>query len=64
LKEAVVKLKNGALVAVGPSGSSISKDNGQTWQPLTGSPAGLHALTAVGNTCWGIGAKGALVVLK
>lgn len=64
LKEAVVKLKNGTLVAAGPAGSCISKDNGQTWQTLTDSPTGLHALTTVGNTCWAIGAKGVIVVLK
>lgn len=64
LKEAVVRLKNGNLVAVGPAGSCISKDNAQTWQPLTGAPVGLHALTSVGNTCWATGAKGVMVVLK
>ncbi|MEZ4903776.1 MAG: oxidoreductase [Spirosomataceae bacterium] len=64
LREAVVKLKNGSLIAAGPSGSSISRDNGQTWQALENSPAGLHALASAGNTCWGIGAKGVIVVLK
>lgn len=64
LKEAVVRLKNGNLIAVGPAGSCISKDNAQTWQPLVGAPTGLHALTSVGNTCWATGAKGVIVVLK
>jgi photosystem II stability/assembly factor-like uncharacterized protein len=64
LKEAVVKLKNGTLVAVGPAGSCLSKDDGQTWQPLTGASAGLHALTALGNTCWAIGSKGQIVRLS
>lgn len=64
LKEAIVKLKNGDLVAVGPAGSCLSKDEGETWQPLTGALAGLHALTAVGNTCWAIGAKGQIVRLS
>ena len=64
LKEAVVRLKNGNLVAVGPAGSCISKDNAQTWQPLVGAPTSLHALTSVGNTCWATGAKGVMVVLK
>jgi photosystem II stability/assembly factor-like uncharacterized protein len=63
LKEAVVKLKNGTFVAVGPAGSCLSKDEGQTWQPLTGASVGLHALTAAGNTCWAIGAKGQIVRL-
>lgn len=63
LKEAVVKLKNGTLVAVGPAGSCLSKDEGKTWQPLTGASAGLHALTSVGNTCWAIGSKGQIVQL-
>lgn len=64
LKEAVYKLKDGTFVAVGPAGSSLSKDNGQTWQPLTGATAGLHALTCAGNTCWAIGAKGQIVRLS
>ena len=64
LKEAVVKLKNGTLVAVGPAGSCLSKDEGHTWQPLTGALAGLHALTAIGNTCWAIGARGQIVRLS
>lgn len=63
LKEAIVKLKNGTLVAVGPAGSCLSKDEGKTWQPLTGASAGLHALTSVGNTCWAIGSKGQIVQL-
>ena len=61
LKEAVVKLKNGTLVAVGPAGTCLSKDEGLSWQPLTGAAAGLHALTSVGNTCWAIGSKGQIV---
>ncbi|HAK77281.1 MAG TPA: oxidoreductase [Runella sp.] len=64
LKEAVRKLKNGYLVAVGPAGTSLSKDNGQTWQALTNAPVGLHAMTCVGNACWAIGAKSALVYLR
>ena len=63
LKEAIVKLKNGTLVAVGPAGSCLSKDEGKTWQPLTGASAGLHALTSVGNMCWAIGSKGQIVQL-
>lgn len=64
LKEAVRKLKNGYLVAVGPAGTSLSKDNGQAWEPLQNAPTGLHAMACVGNTCWAIGGKGALVVLR
>ncbi len=64
LKEAVYKLKNGALVAVGPAGSCLSKDEGKTWQSLTGASAGLHALACMGNTCWAIGSKGQIVRLS
>lgn len=64
LKEAIAKRNNGDLVAVGPAGSCLSKDEGETWQPLTGASAGLHALTVAGNTCWAIGAKGQIVRLK
>ncbi len=58
LKEAVAKLKNGWLVTVGPAGSAVSKDNAQTWQPLTDTPNGMHAMTCIDNSCWTIGAKG------
>lgn len=58
LKEAVARLKNGWLVTVGPAGSAVSKDNAQTWQPLTDTPSGMHAMTCIDNSCWTIGAKG------
>ncbi|WP_428657501.1 WD40/YVTN/BNR-like repeat-containing protein [Runella sp.] len=64
LKEAVYKLKNGTLIAVGPAGSCISKDNAKTWQPLSGAPNGLHAMACAGNTCWAIGSKGQIVKLS
>lgn len=64
LKEAIYKLKDGTFIAVGPAGSGLSKNNGQTWQPLTGASAGLHALTCAGNTCWAIGSKGQIVRLS
>ncbi|MFN8349803.1 MAG: YCF48-related protein [Spirosomataceae bacterium] len=64
LKEAVVKRKDGTLIAAGPAGSCISTDNGKTWQPLTGASAGLHALTVSGNRCWAIGSKGQIVRLS
>ncbi|GAA4446385.1 oxidoreductase [Nibrella saemangeumensis] len=56
LKEAIGRLADGRLVAVGPSGTSVSADNGKTWvQAVT---EGFHALSCAGNTCWAVGARG------
>src|SRR6185369_12708514 len=45
------------LVAVGPSGSDYSTDNGASWQSLGG--PGFHAFSAVGAKAgWGVGENG------
>lgn len=52
------------LVAVGPSGADISRDDGHTWTPLP-SPSGLHTLSFArqGTMAWGAGNDGAIARL-
>ncbi|GAA4411553.1 oxidoreductase [Nibrella viscosa] len=56
LKEAVGRLADGRLVVVGPSGTSVSADNGKSWTQAEGE--GFHALSCVRNACWAVGAHG------
>ncbi len=56
LKEAVALLPGDRLLTVGPSGTSLSADQGQTWQTLD--IDGHHALVCVKGTCYAVGAKG------
>ena len=50
------------VVAVGPSGSDLSRDGGTTWEEL-GGKAGFHALSVAGNTVWAAGADGRVGIL-
>ncbi|MBC8152917.1 MAG: oxidoreductase [Bacteroidetes bacterium] len=61
LKEGLASISTDKWLVLGPSGSSLSADNGKTWQlmPLEG----FHAVSCVnegtgGKTCWAVGAKG------
>ncbi len=45
------------LVAVGPSGTDISRDGGATWKALPGK-TGFHTLSVAGKTIWAAGADG------
>lgn len=65
LKEAIVHLSGQGWLAVGPSGSSVSKDDGKTWQQAQ--PEGFHAVSCYpithpdgspGKTCWAVGGNG------
>jgi photosystem II stability/assembly factor-like uncharacterized protein len=56
LKEAVALLPGDRLLAVGPSGTGISADQGQTWQALD--TDGYHSLACVKGACYAVGAKG------
>jgi photosystem II stability/assembly factor-like uncharacterized protein len=56
LKEAVALLPGDRLLVVGPSGTGISADQGQTWQQLD--TDGYHSLACVKGTCYAVGAKG------
>lgn len=46
-------------VAVGPSGSDLSPDLGETWTPIDG-PTGFHALSCArrGRAAWAVGRNG------
>lgn len=56
LKEAVVLLPGEHLLTVGPSGTSLSADQGQTWHPLD--TEGFHSVACAKNKCYAVGAKG------
>jgi photosystem II stability/assembly factor-like uncharacterized protein len=56
LKEGIALLSDDRLLTVGPSGTSLSADQGQTWQPLD--TDGHHAVACVKGTCFAVGAKG------
>jgi photosystem II stability/assembly factor-like uncharacterized protein len=57
LKEGAALVGN-RLVAVGPSGTSLSTDWGKTWQPLDASA--FHAVSFAGNAGWAVGGKGVI----
>jgi photosystem II stability/assembly factor-like uncharacterized protein len=52
-------------LAVGPSGSEFSLDDGRTWTPIPG-PSGFHALalTRDGSTGWAVGKTGLVARLR
>ena len=54
--ETEVRADDYALVASGPSGSSVSLDHGKTWRLL--GKEGFHALSFAGNVGYGVGANG------
>jgi photosystem II stability/assembly factor-like uncharacterized protein len=56
LKEAVALLPGDRLLTVGPSGTSLSADQGQTWQALD--TDGYHSVACAKATCYAVGAKG------
>lgn len=58
LKEAIVVLPHGALLAVGPSGTSLSHDQAQSWQRVDA--LALHAAACMQNRCWAVGGKGTI----
>ncbi len=65
LKEAIVHLSGQRWLTVGPSGSSVSGDDGKTWQQAQ--PEGFHAVScqpithpdgSPGKTCWAVSGNG------
>ena len=56
LKEAVALLPGDRLLVVGPSGTSLSADQGQTWQALD--TEGHHSVACAKGTCYAVGATG------
>ena len=55
-KEYLVAL---ALVAVGPGGAAISRDDGRTWTTL--SAQGYWAVGAAGKVAWMVGPAGRII---
>jgi photosystem II stability/assembly factor-like uncharacterized protein len=51
----------GVAVAVGPSGSDVTRDGGRTWR--TFSRLALDAVQCVGRTCWASGPEGTVARL-
>jgi len=58
LKESVVTLEGNRLLAIGPSGTCLSKDFGKSWQKVDLSA--FHAASGIGGHCWAVGGKGAI----
>lgn len=56
LKESIVMLPENTLLAVGPSGTSLSKDFGKSWQKIDLSA--FHAASTFEAHCWAAGGKG------
>ncbi|MFB1480352.1 WD40/YVTN/BNR-like repeat-containing protein [Corallococcus sp. RDP092CA] len=53
------------LIAVGPTGSDVSKDSGRTWEPLD--RAGFHAVSTpprTRDTAWAVGEEGRIAKLR
>lgn len=63
-RSAVVWLGSRTLLAVGPSGTDLSRDDGRTWQPL--SSDGFHAVSKARGTraAWAVGAGGRIAKLR
>ena len=53
-------MKTPALVAIGPSGTDYSLDDGQTWKPLAGPGFDTFSFTPRKSFGWAAGANGAL----
>ncbi|WP_018618213.1 hypothetical protein [Spirosoma luteum] len=62
MKEAVALLPGDRLLTIGPSGTSLSADQGQTWQKLDAE--GFHAMACAKGTCYAVGAKGKVAVQR
>ncbi|MCX6218782.1 YCF48-related protein [Spirosoma sp.] len=62
LKEAVALLPGDRLLTVGPSGTSLSADQGQTWQRLDND--GFHSVACAKGTCYAVGAKGKVAMQR
>lgn len=56
--------KQKTLIAIGPSGSDYSTDDGRTWKPINGPGFDTFSFAPGKSTGWGAGAKGAIGNLK
>jgi photosystem II stability/assembly factor-like uncharacterized protein len=62
LLEGVGRLDGRTLIAVGPRGTSVSRDGGQTWRQVDGEA--FHAIACRAGTCVAAGAKGKVAVWR
>ena len=60
LKETVMQTRDGAWLAVGPSGSSRSQDGGRTWTLVDRQP--FHAAARAEGRSWAVGGNGRIAV--
>ena len=56
LREAALRTKDGFML-VGPAGTDVSKDGGETWTTVA-NPGALHTVANAGGTIWAVGAGG------
>ena len=57
-KETVVMLPGNLLLALGPAGTSSSRDFGKTWQ--FSDTNSFHAASCAEGNCWAVGGRGAI----
>ena len=62
LMESIVMLREETLLAVGPSGTSLSKDFGKSWQKIDLSR--FHAASSFEGHCWAVGGKGVVAIWR
>ncbi len=62
LKEAVVAVGSNLLIAVGPSGTSVSHDFAASWQRSDLLP--FHAVCCCEGQCWAVGGRGMIAKWK
>ncbi|WP_420148652.1 WD40/YVTN/BNR-like repeat-containing protein [Spirosoma sp.] len=62
LNEAIALLPGDRVLLVGPSGTILSADQGQTWQRLD--TEGFHSVACAKGTCFAVGAKGKIAVQR
>jgi photosystem II stability/assembly factor-like uncharacterized protein len=58
----VGKTDSPVCIAVGPSGSNLSRRDGQTWE--LSDKQGFHAVGAAGGEVWGVGESGLIGLIK
>lgn len=61
-RSAVARDSRGSLVAVGPTGSDVSRDGGRHWDPMDGQ--NFNAAIFAGTEAWAAGPKGTIAHLK
>jgi hypothetical protein len=57
---AYVPGSKGSWLAVGPSGTDLSDDDGRTWRPIDGGGYHTFSFARGGKTGWGAGERGSI----